>query len=265
MKNSYFCSPFIKKWLKVFKPIFVGFCGFSLLVNNAFAATFITVGDSLTAGLFQSSTYKYCPPTDRQFNADEAAICVGGGVRNLGGYQPYLVYKLNATTYNYGVSAATSDQIASLASSVLDRSMADYVVIMAGTNDVILARSTESIIFNISRIVNKAIESGIIPLVLTIPPLDYSGYHDLGGKVTELNFQLNETFSNYLVDSYSSLKVNWLANHSGDRIHLNDNGNELVAGAIAARLNDIKLIDIKIEKDSATILTMILNYLLEAD
>lgn len=218
------------------------FIGLTLLSFNAAATTFLTLGDSLTAGLYKSAEYSYCPPTDRSYSDSGQAACAGNGVKNLGGYQPYLAYLLNATTYNYGVSAATSSQVAELANSVLSRTSVDYVVILAGTNDVILDIPTSTIVDRISSMVDLSIQGGSIPIVLTIPPLTGSAFEDKSDKVIELNSQLMNKFSNYIVDSYSSLNTNWLSNHSGDRVHLNDNGNKLIAEEIASRIEDIKIV-----------------------
>lgn len=218
------------------------FAGLALLSFSVTATTFITIGDSLTAGLYISAEYSYCPPTDRSYSDRGQAVCVGNGIRNLGGYQPYLAYLLNATTYNHGVSSATSSQIAGLANSVLPNSSVDYVVIMAGTNDVILDIPISAIVDNISDIVELTIQSGSIPIVLTIPPLTGSPYEEKTEQILELNSKLMNTFSHYIVDSYSSLNINWLRNHSGDRVHLNDNGNKLIAEEIASRIDDIKIV-----------------------
>ena len=199
-----------------------------ILCTDANALTFVTVGDSLTAGLFKQTGYIYCPPTGEVFTDPGDAVCNGNGAKNRGGYQPFVASKIGATLYNYGISSGTSAQVLDIASAVA-RVSADYMIIMAGTNDVIQGVPVNRIVRNIQAMVDIAKANKKVPLVLTIPPLSYSGYDHLNGQVVALNKALKSEVSANVIDTYSVLARNWPGNHSGDRIHLNDIGNELIA------------------------------------
>lgn len=204
-----------------------------LSILHAHAISFITVGDSLTAGLFRSSGYIYCPPTDQVFTSNGEATCSGRGVKRLGGYQPQLSKALNADVYNYGISGAKSGQIVGVTNSVAQKTI-DYIVVMAGTNDVISEQNIEVTLSNIETMVEIINAHGKVPIVLTVPPLLYSSYSRFNEQVIELNLRLVSDIGKIanVIDVYDLLEPAWGRNNSGDGIHLGDEGNRIIGQAI---------------------------------
>jgi lysophospholipase L1-like esterase len=64
-------------------------------------------------------------------------------------------------------------------------------------------------------------------------PLDGSFYHSFNDELIELNELIKEQAQATVIDVYSVLAPDWAQLHSGDRVHLNDLGNQRVAQKIA--------------------------------
>lgn len=218
----------------------------------------ITYGDSITAGVFRTSnSVVTCPEgvsrEPGRYGGDTREVCYGNGVVNKGGFQPELVALLTEDGFtpsvsNYGYSGIRSDQMIPFVSSIINqRPSATYYFIMTGANDAVMGVSTSTVIANISSMVTQAKNRGLIPVLSTVT-------RNLGSSAFDLKTaQYSQAIRTYasannvlLADSSAALNGNWVNLNSGDGLHVNNDGNVILASVIYASLglevpNDIVL------------------------
>jgi len=201
---------------------------FLLLLITDCHASVLTVGDSLTAGLFRNSSIVFCKATQQTISNTNIPSCRSDGLINRGGWQPKLSQLLNQNVVNHSISSISSTQIKDLYFTVDNRERFKYTIILAGTNDIIAGSSIDTIIENINTIAANVEGT---PIVLTIPPIDGRG-NRVANNVEVLNDRIRNL--NYkVVDIYKYLNDDWQRFNSGDGIHLSDAGNDLIAEKVA--------------------------------
>lgn len=197
----------------------------------------ISIGNSLTAGLQGDSrgVITCAAQGNRVVPADDQPSCRGNGVDGVGGWQPRLKSLLGVRVYNYGNSSEITAQMASRLPSHMATRSSQFVLIMGGTNDVIRGVSRSTIIANLSTMVQDAYNAQRIPIVATLPPLIGGRFNSSNGGIVQLNNEIlamRDDFPELVVaDMYSLLVSNWAQNNSGDTIHLGTIGNQIVADA----------------------------------
>jgi len=191
----------------------------------------LTVGDSITAGLFRSSggVITCAALGGAVIAADRQRTCRGNGQEGVGGWQPRLKALTGVRVYNYGNSGETTAEMVARFASHLSARASGYVLIMGGTNDVISGVPTATIIANLTSMINAAKADGRIPIVGTIPPLLQGQFANRNNAVLQLNAAISNIADVRIADHYMALVGNWAANTSGDFIHLGVAGNNAVA------------------------------------
>lgn len=237
------------------------FC--SLVIVMAFSSSafsqeirLLTFGDSLTAGLKRNSSEVVTCPSgvsreigryepeeeveeDGEIGEEENQPrfgCYGNGVINSGGYQPQLATLLSLIErqpeiVNYGFSGISTANMLSVMNQVFaSQSDADYMLIFGGANDVVDASSSGTVIANLSVIVEQAKSRGITPVMTTVTrnirnPL----FDSLTVRYTQAIKLYAEENDILYVDPQSATFADWEDYHSGDGLHLNADGDNLLA------------------------------------
>ena len=202
----------------------------------------LTMGNSITAGLAgnQFGVIRCAAQGNRIVAADNQASCRGNGQQNVGGWQPILTSLTGSNTFNFGNSGELTVQMVNRFQAALAQRPSKYVLILGGTNDVIVNRSRSETIANIQRMIDLSRAANRIPIVGTIPPLLLGRFASINSRVVELNTQIKALVDVEVADHYAVLVTNWGAHNSGDTIHLGSSGNQIVAQGWAdaiARLN----------------------------
>lgn len=191
----------------------------------------LTMGDSITAGLAgnRSGVIRCAALGGIIVAANNQRSCRGGGRQNVGGWPPILRNLTGSNTFNFGNSGeTTAEMVARFQASLAARS-SRYVLILGGTNDVILNRPRAQTIANIQRMITATRAANRIPIVGTIPPLLLGQFASINPRVVALNTAIKAIENVEIADHYALLVANWGANNSGDTIHLGTLGNEIVA------------------------------------
>jgi len=200
----------------------------SLFLVSSANADILTVGDSLTSGLFRNSSFVFCKATQTQISNSNIPSCRSDGLVNRGGWQPELSELLSQNIINHSISGISSAQIKNLYFSVDNRAEFKYTIILAGTNDIIAGTSINTIIANIN---NIAADVKGTAIVLTIPPIAGRG-NTVSNNVEVLNNRIR-TLNHKVVDIHKYLNDDWQQFNSGDGIHLSEAGNTLVAQKVS--------------------------------
>lgn len=204
---------------------------FIALPSLAQSQAIITIGDSLTAGLTKTAggTITCAAQGNRVLTASQQALCKGDGKEGVGGWQPSLKSLTEVSIYNYGNSGESSAQILARLPAILAQHDSEFVLIMAGTNDVIAGTPTSAIIANLQRMTNLAKAAGRTPIVGTIPPLSFSSLANRNTGVLALNAAIKTLDEVFIADHFSAVNADWAAYTSGDFIHFGRAGNSLIA------------------------------------
>jgi len=208
-----------------------------LTSGQAFALEIISVGDSITQGLF------------RTFGGSESGVTSPqNGSVNFGGYQPRLNQRLDSevsasTVYNYGVAGANSRDGLNRISSTLNSRPADYVLINYGANDLFQGISDIANQAHMRLMMIESLNSGVTPIIAEITPNTNTEFRsDLDGFIanfynvrirgliedfSEANNPVNLSIANL----YQRLRGGWrsVPYHSGDGLHMNGSGNNVMA------------------------------------
>lgn len=206
----------------------------SLPSHNALAAEsadILTMGDSLTAGLFRASNgvITCAAQGGRIIAADQQRSCRGDGREGVGGWQPSLKSLVSTDVFNFGNTGEfTSEMVARIGQALNARNSA-YVLILGGTNDVIRGVPRSTTIANLNSLINRVKADGRVPIIGTIPPLLGSYFAGRNSAVVQLNDAIRQIADVKIVDHYASLVDAWSLNNSGDFIHLGGRGNTIVA------------------------------------
>lgn len=215
--------------------LIISLCSFHANAQNGYSA----LGDSLTAGLFfGDGTITCAAQNDAVVALDNQRSCIGGGVANVGGWQPELSQLLGQNVFNYGNTDETTSEILARVDAVLNSSPAETILLMAGTNDVIIDVPLDSIISNLSATIDAIQSQGKLVVVATIPPLFGSIFDAKNPQVLALNDEIRNLNGVLVADQYSALEPEWSINTSGDFIHLGDQGNSIVAQTWFAAMNE---------------------------
>jgi len=191
----------------------------------------LTMGNSLTAGLAgnQFGVIRCAALGNIIIAASNQRSCRGNGQQNVGGWQPILRSLTGSNTFNFGNSGETTAEMVNRFQRDLAARPSKYVLILGGTNDVIINRPRSETITNIQRMITATRTANRIPIVGTIPPLLFGRFASINSRVIELNAAINALTDVEVVDHYAVLVTNWGAHNSGDTIHLGSSGNQIVA------------------------------------
>ena len=227
-----------KLYRRLLQFVFASLC-FVQLSAHAQNTDILTMGDSITAGLFNTGSRITCAALGGAvIAANNQRSCKGNGQEGVGGWQPRLKSLANSSVYNFGNSGERTSEMLPRFGSHLAARNSTFVLIMGGTNDVIAGIPTSTIIANLTSMINTAKSNGRTPIIGTIPPLSNSIFNGLNGKVVELNNAIKGLSDVLIADHYSVLASNWGAHTSGDFIHLGNLGNQRVADIWFAKITE---------------------------
>lgn len=176
--------------------------GFSFTVH---AANIIAFGDSLTLGLGSAS----------------------------GGYPGHLEAILDSSGRPSTVINAASDGESTAGGvgridATLGSVRTNFVLIMEGTNDCFGGISAQTGQFNLQAMISSAKRAGVVPLISTIPPVNYPAVNDIIGNAwNPMIYQLAANNGIALVDNFASL-LPYVGGFS-DGVHPDDGGYHLMA------------------------------------
>jgi len=125
---------------------------------------------------------------------------------------------------NLGIYGQTTDQILSRFPSEVDGHGFDEVVILGGTNDVLLGVKPETTVANLNKMIDVARAGGVDPVLSEIPPI-YKDRGKYSAATQELNRQivaLADARQVKLVDYYDAL--NGHPHAYSDGVHLKRSG-----------------------------------------
>ena len=220
--------------IKLFRHLLCALFSIIFVAHAVAAETVLTVGDSITSGLKlnASRTVWECPPDG--VITSSYYVCDGEDAENRGGYQPSTRTKIaalgvTADLYNWGFAGEGTRSILNRVSQAMNARAADYVFIMAGTNDLgTVSRGT--IVRNLQYMIDAVCESGLTPVVGTITPrFDGASYNFSIQKINEELREYAESLNVPVAENYDALIGNFGAYHSGDYLHINDAGDEVMA------------------------------------
>lgn len=187
----------------------------------------LAFGDSITQGLKRDS------------DGNESGIIQPlYGARTSDGYEPelenYFATQTNHTVYvyNWGHRGEPTHEGVNRIDSVLDSRAADLILIMEGANDLYDGVSAETTKANLQFMIEKSQAKNTEPIIATVTPnTDRSdGYiipNNYNPKIKSLALEKGIA----LADQYTALVGNWSGYNSGDGLHLNDQGERVMAQA----------------------------------
>ena len=170
-------------------------------------------------------------------NNPDLISAVGDSITHGFGATPYTSFlsgMVGKSTINNGIDGARSDEIASRTGNILLSQKPGYLVIMAGTNDIGDGRTPESVIANLSNMIDTARNNQTIPILCTIPPA-YGPAAGRDGAFQILNSQIRSLGSSKgvrVADVYPTISE---AQMQEDGIHPTTEGQQNIATAVANR------------------------------
>lgn len=191
----------------------------------------LSIGDSLTAGLARASNgIITCPPLGGAVVAsNQQRTCIGGGQKNIGGWQPALSLALGVDVFNYGNSGEITSTMLSRLSSHMASTPSEFVLILGGTNDVLLGVPQTTTLSNLSDMIDLVRNAGREPIIGTLPPLVGGIRASKNANIILINEEIKAFKDIQVADHYSVLIDDWDQNTSGDFLHLGELGNQIVA------------------------------------
>ena len=195
----------------------------------------ITMGDSLTAGLSRvAGRGIICRAQgNRVVAVTDQRSCRGNGMEGVGGWQPRLKLLTGGSIYNYGNTGEVTAEMVARFNSVLSQRDSDYVLILAGTNDMIFGRSLSGAVDNIATMIQRTINAGRTPIVATAPPLLGGRFSSSNARILQLNQEIRllpQRFDGLVVaEIYNQVVSGWPNTYSADSIHFNPAGDLLAA------------------------------------
>ncbi len=158
---------------------------------------------------------------------------------DTGGYPAKLSYQLNnvgktSTISNFGRDGENTYSGLGRFDEVLAAFPANFILILEGTNDISVGLSAEATKYNLTAMVNKAKAANVTPLISTLTPSTKAG--SLTEVINPMIKEIASSNSIKLVDNYAATLPTW-NEISGDGIHPNDNGYQIIADTWFAALN----------------------------
>jgi lysophospholipase L1-like esterase len=233
-------------------PLVILVCGFlSAPIWAASPGSFnlVTYGDSITAGVFRTENgIVTCPEgvsrEPGRYGDDTREVCYGNGVINKGGFQPALSSLLMEDGYtpsisNYGYSGIRSDEMIPFVLNIIfQRPSATHFLIMAGANDASREVSTSTVIANLSAMVSQVQAQGLTPIIATVTRNTSDSAFDAKTVQYSQAIRIYAAANNILLaDSSAALNSNWGDYNSGDGLHLNVEGNNILSSVVHSSLN----------------------------
>ena len=221
----------------------------------------ITMGDSLTAGLSVSGGNIICRAQgNRIVDPADQRSCRGNGQEGVGGWQPRLKTLTGGQIYNYGNTSEVTAEMVARFNSVLAARNSDFVLIMAGTNDMIFGVSLTAAVDNIETMIQRTLDANRTPIVATVPPLVGGRFASSNSRILQLNTEIRllpERFDGLVVaEIYNQTIGGWPNTYSADSIHFNPTGDLLVADIWFAAIEQT-------QRNPSTFLPPIINLLLD--
>ncbi len=213
------------------------FLALMLFSGQALSLEILSVGDSITQGLF------------RTFGGSQSGVTSPqNGSANFGGYQPRLNQRLDSevapsTVYNYGVAGANSRDGLIRISATLNSRPADYILINYGANDLFQGISDVANQAFMRLMMIESLESGVTPIIAEITPNTNTEFRsDLDGFIANFyNVRIRGLINSFagasnpvnlsIANLYQRLRPGWtnVPYHSGDGLHMNGAGNNVMA------------------------------------
>ena len=142
-----------------------------------------------------------------------------------------LVYLIQYV-YNWGYAGESTHQGVNRIDSVLDSREADFILIMEGANDLPAGVSASTTKANLRIMIEKSQGKNTEPIIATVTPNTQrsDGYiipNNYNPAIKSLASEKNIA----LADQYKALVGNWSGYNSGDGLHLNDDGERVMAQA----------------------------------
>lgn len=197
--------------------------------GNASAKTFsiLAFGDSITQG--------------KKIDSDGVIygiILIPNGARTNDGYEPELENDFATQTnhtayvYNWGFAGEQTYEGVNRIDSVLDSRAADFILIMEGANDLYNGVSAKTTKANLQFMIEKSQAKNTEPIIATVTPnTDRSDGFIIPNNYNPDIKSLALEKDIALADQYTALVGNWSGYNSGDGLHLNDAGEQVMAQA----------------------------------
>lgn len=190
--------------------------------------TILAFGDSITQG------YK------RDRSGDEWGIISPPFGARVGGYEPYLegefsshalTRKYTVYVHNWGEHGERTDAGTGRIQGILMYHVSyDYCLIMEGANDLYDGISPSTTAFNLGVMIDACRRAAVTPILSTITPNTNVNYGDqIGASYNPEVIKIAESKSVILVDQYSAVNPEWSQLTSGDGLHLNSVGDQVMA------------------------------------
>ncbi|MFT8314421.1 MAG: GDSL-type esterase/lipase family protein [Clostridium sp.] len=174
------------------------------------------------------------------------SLTYGYGVHSEECWVELLHKSLNIKTINKGVNGDTTTGILSRSNRDILELKPSHVIIMAGTNDLLLNYSLDNIIDNIKFILMEAKNNSILPILALQPPVidtlakiywdNYIDYTKVNGHLFQYTENIKTfTYENNInvIDFYTTfVNSNNIDNLYSDGIHPNSEGHKLMLQTI---------------------------------
>ena len=196
-------------------------------IASAYTFDILAFGDSITQGKKRDSDGVIYGITLRP-----------NGARTIDGYEPELENDFATQTnhrayvYNWGYAGESTHQGVNRIDSVLDSREADFILIMEGANDLYAGVSASTTKANLRIMIEKSQGKNTEPIIATVTPNTRrsDGYIIPNNYNPEIKSLASEK-DIALADQYTALVGNWSGYNSGDGLHLNDDGERVMAQA----------------------------------
>ncbi len=184
-------------------------------------------------------------------HGDGSVICPDN--TSVGGYPPRLRPRLvphgiNATFVNHGLCGEETPDGVTRIDSVLAAG-GDVIIIMEGTNDVSRHYSSETILFNLNTMANKAVLAGVEPVMASIIPRGPEANTDTSnGKTLNIGRQLGLDAAENgwaFADPFDALfsRSNFFELYYFDQLHPNPTGYAIIAASMVDATVDAAMRD----------------------
>ena len=204
-------------------------CSFGVAGAKTETVTLLAFGDSITQGF------------KRDGSGNTWGIPEPPHGARVGGYEPHLEDEFvdNELTENYVAYVHNWGYEGEVTATGLERLRAilkwfaaiyDYCLLMEGANDLYGGVSASTTAFNLGKMADACSSAGVTPIMATITKNTntYYGYM----VTTDYNPEIIDTAASkhiILADQYAAVSSNWKDLTSGDGLHLNDEGDQVMA------------------------------------
>lgn len=204
------------------------FCLSTVVEAQTETVTLLAFGDSITQGFKRKGSVTWGIKTPPH------------GAR-VGGYEPHLedefaenelTQNIPAYVHNWGYGGERTTSGVSRLKTILSYygSIYDYCLLMEGANDLYGGISPKTTAFNMGIMVDACRSSNATPILATITKntntyYGYRIYTDYNPEIIKVADQKNVI----LADQYGAVNPTWLQLTSGDGLHLNDTGDQVMA------------------------------------